>query len=66
MKTNQGKIDRVFRIVVGVVLVAAGFSAAGWAAIILWVIGGILLITGITGFCGIYALFGFDTCKKKD
>lgn len=66
MKKNEGAIDRVFRIIVGVVLVAAGFSTVGRAAVILWIVGGILLITGITGFCGIYALFGMDTCKKKD
>ena len=67
MTVNEGKIDRIFRVIIGAALAGAGFFTAGWAAIILWVAGGILIITGITGFCGIYALFGIKTCPlEKD
>ncbi|PKL90640.1 MAG: DUF2892 domain-containing protein [Candidatus Goldiibacteriota bacterium HGW-Goldbacteria-1] len=61
-KPNEGKTDRIVRVVLGVGLVAAGFLMTGPAAIVLWVLGAISLITGAIGFCGLYALLGINTC----
>jgi hypothetical protein len=61
-KANEGPIDRIIRVVLGIVLVVAGFFVSGVLSIVLWVIGGISLLTGITGFCGLYAIFGINTC----
>ena len=64
MKQNEGRIDRVIRLVLGVALVAGGFLTHGTAAIVLWTLGGIALFTGATGFCLLYMPFGITTNKK--
>lgn len=59
MPVNEGALDRVIRIVLGLVLISLVFLGPktpwGW-------IGLLPLITGVVGFCGVYALFGFRTC----
>ena len=62
LKPNEGKTDRIVRVVFGIGLVAAGFLMTGPVAIVLWVLGAISLITGAIGFCGLYALLGINTC----
>lgn len=64
-KANEGPIDRIIRVVIGIALVVAGFFVSGIISIILWVVGAIALLTGITGFCGLYVLFGINTCPIK-
>jgi len=66
MKMNEGTIDRVVRIVLGVVLLYLGImSVAGVWGIVLDVLGAVALITGVVGFCPLYKLFGsFSTAKK--
>jgi len=65
MTRNEGTVDRIIRIVVGVVLLVAGIL--GWVTgALMWVfivIGAIALITGVIGWCGVYALFGISTYK---
>jgi len=57
-KSNVGKVDRIIRIVIGVVLVANVFYAlqnpVGW-------IGVILIVTGIVGICPVYSLLNLNT-----
>jgi ABC-type polysaccharide/polyol phosphate export permease len=52
-------LDRVVRIVVGVVLIALVFVGPhtpwGW-------IGVLPLLSGLAGFCPAYRLIGFSTC----
>ncbi len=59
---NEGKIDRIIRIIVGVVLLALVFVGPqtpwGW-------IGLVPLITGLVGFCPMYKLLGINTCATK-
>jgi hypothetical protein len=65
MKINEGTIDRTIRGVVGVILLIVGLVVVkGTIGIVLDVLGGILLVTGIVGFCPLYTLFGVSTCKK--
>jgi hypothetical protein len=59
MKQNEGTVDRIIRIVVGIVILAL-YPLIGWWCLI----GLIPLVTGITGYCGIYALFKISTKKK--
>lgn len=62
MKANVGGIDRLLRIVVGVVL--AGLAAMG--TIGAWgYLGLIVLATGVFRFCGAYTLLGISTCPMK-
>jgi uncharacterized membrane protein len=64
MKRNMGKIDRIVRGVVGIILAVVGIIYVGfWWGILLLVIGLILLITAIVGVCLLYMPFKFSTKK---
>lgn len=62
MKTNVGGIDRIFRIVIGLVLIA--LAATGTVGVWGW-IGVVPLLTGIFKFCPAYSIFGTSTCPMK-
>lgn len=63
---NEGTLDRVIRFLASVgVFVWAYTSFVGPLAWFLYVVSIILLFTAITGFCGVYVLFGINTNKKK-
>lgn len=62
MKANVGGVDRVLRIVAGLVLLGlAATGTVGWWG---W-LGTIPLATGLVGWCPPYAIFGISTCKMK-
>ena len=62
---NEGTVDRIIRIVLGLVfLLLAMFSFVGAVQIIFYIIGAVALITGIVGFCGLYKILGINTCSK--
>jgi uncharacterized membrane protein HdeD (DUF308 family) len=65
MKINESKTDRIIRIVLGALLLILGFFVVDSVTlgIVMMVIGGIALVTGIVGFCPLYALFKFSTNK---
>lgn len=60
MKTNVGGIDKVVRIIAGVVLIA--LAATGSIGLWGW-IGVVPLLTGLFNFCPLYSLLGIKTCK---
>lgn len=62
MKTNEGAIDRVLRVLVGAGVLSLAFVGpqTPWAYL-----GLIPLLTGIVGFCPLYAMLGFNTCPAK-
>lgn len=59
MKTNVRGIDRILRILIGVVLIA--LTATGVIGVWGW-IGVLPLATGLVGFCPAYSLLGFKGC----
>lgn len=63
MKFNVGGIDRILRVVVGLVLI--GLTLAGVIGVWGW-IGLAPLLTGIFRFCPAYALFGMNTGCSSD
>jgi len=63
MKSNVGGIDRILRIVLGLVLI--GLTVSGTIGVWGW-IGAVLLGTGLVGWCPPYAIFGFNTCSMKN
>ncbi|EKD89428.1 MAG: hypothetical protein ACD_34C00061G0005 [uncultured bacterium] len=65
MKTNESGLDRIIRVVVGAALLVLYFTqiVAGGLGIVSVVIGAVLLITGIVGFCPLYALLKIQTNK---
>ena len=68
METNEGTVDRVVRIVFGLVLIYVGFSqiVAGILTYVIATVGLIMLVTGVTGHCQLYTFAGVNTCKIKD
>ncbi len=62
MATNEGTLDRVLRVVVGLAILSLAFIGpqTPWAYL-----GLIPLLTGLVGFCPAYALFGLRTCKLQ-
>ena len=62
MKFNVGGIDRLLRIVLGLVLISLTLTghigAWGW-------LGLLPLITGLVRICPAYLPFGLSTCKHK-
>ena len=61
MRTNEGLVDRVIRVTLGVALLSllAIGPAPGWGLIGL--IGLIPVITGLVGYCPTYTLLRIDT-----
>jgi len=61
---NLGKKDRTIRILLGIVLLAFGYGwLSGWLAYASYILGAIILIEGIAGFCLLYKLFNISTLK---
>jgi len=62
MNANVGGIDRILRIVAGVVLIILAIFGIGspWT----W-IGVVPLATGLLGWCPAYTLFGLRTCPLR-
>ncbi len=66
-RRNETTADRVVRVVVGLVaavvgvvlLASAGSTAAYTGESILTLVGLVLVVTGATGFCPLYAVVGF-------
>ena len=57
---NEGTVDRVVRVVAGLVLV--GLAATGTLGVWAW-IGVVPLVTGVIGFCPAYKIAGINTCS---
>ena len=62
MKSNVGGMDRIIRIVLGLVLI--GLTLAGQIGAWGWV-GLVPLATGALGWCPPYSLLGINTCKTR-
>lgn len=62
MPVNEGKWDRILRVVVGLLVISLVFvgpqTSWGW-------LGLIPLITGLVGFCPLYRIVGFNTCPMR-
>lgn len=59
MRCNVGGIDRILRMVVGLVLM--GLAAAGIVGVWGW-IGVVPLVTGLFRFCPAYPILKINTC----
>ena len=57
--TNEGTLDRLIRIVIGVALLS--LTVAGPKSM-LGLIGVVPVVTGLVGFCPLYRLVGVRTC----
>ncbi len=62
LKQNMGMFDRMPRICLGAMLLFLATTVIGGTlGLILVMVSAVLLITGITGFCPTYVLFGIST-----
>jgi hypothetical protein len=62
MSSNVGGLDRIIRIVLGLVLIGlAATGTVGWWG---W-LGIVPLATGAIGWCPPYSLLGINTCSVK-
>lgn len=61
MTTNEGGLDRVLRVVLGIAVLSLVFVGpkTPWA----W-IGLVPLVTGLVGFCPLYAVLRLNTRKR--
>lgn len=62
MQKNIHPIERVARVVLGVILASMAFvgPANPW-----FLLGIIPVLTGLSGWCPLYTLLGISTCKNK-
>ena len=63
MTKNIGNIERIVRIVGGLVLIV--LAATGTVGVWGW-LGLVPLATGLVGWCPPYSLLGINTCKNKN
>ena len=68
MKTNIGNTDKIVRLVVALILGGLYFAEiiTGTLGIVLLVIAASMVLTALSGFCPLYALFGMNTCEQKE
>jgi len=63
LPTNVHNIERVFRVILGLVVLSLVFIGPRS----LWgLLGLVPLVTGIVGTCPAYTLFGISTCPVRD
>ena len=60
MKTNIHKIERIARVIIGLVATSMAF----WGPTNLWFLLGLVPVaTGLLGWCPPYAMLGINTCN---
>ncbi len=62
MKKNVGSVDKIIRIILGVVIIAYGVIESSWWGLV----GLVPLLTAFMGFCPLYAPFKISTDKKTE
>jgi hypothetical protein len=64
MATNEGTVDRIIRVVLGIAALAGAFAVGlgSVGGVLLLVVGGVLALTGAIGFCPLYRVLGISTC----
>ncbi|MGM0377120.1 MAG: YgaP family membrane protein [Bacteroidota bacterium] len=67
MKQNVGIFDRTIRVLIAAILAILYFTGVvtGTTGIVFLILAVILLLTGALRVCGLYALFGINTCKNR-
>lgn len=69
MTPNLGTLDRAFRLLLGLVLLAAPYASglaifeSSTATTVSVVVGIVLIATAAMKFCPLYRIFGIRTCK---
>ncbi len=63
MEQNVGPLDRITRLILGSLAFFVGyfFQIGGWLGWVLIIGGLVLIVTGVSGYCLTYKLFGWST-----
>ncbi|RZV46765.1 MAG: DUF2892 domain-containing protein [Acidimicrobiia bacterium] len=63
---NEASWDRIARVILGAVLIVVGFGGAvdGTVGTVLGIVGLIPLVTGLAGWCPIYAILNLRTREE--
>ncbi len=66
MQKNVGNIDRALRLIAAVIAIALAAMGVltGTAAIVAYVVAGVLVLTSLVSFCPLYRLLGLRTCAN--
>ena len=62
MKKNMGGMDKILRLVVGLIILLIGYIYESWWGLI----GIIPIVTSLTGFCPFYVPLKISTLKSKE
>lgn len=67
MKRNMGKIDKIVRFTIAIVIALLVYYRVIEDALsyILLTVAAVFVLTSLTGFCPLYGLFGLNTCKAR-
>ena len=67
MKINMGNTDRLIRIAIAAVLLIGSLLDLfpSTLNVVALIVAAMLVVTSFTSFCGLYTLFGWNTCKIK-
>ena len=67
MKRNMGKIDKIVRFTIAVIIALLVYYGVieGALSYILLTVAAVFLLTSLTGFCPLYGLFGLNNCKVR-
>lgn len=64
MKMNEGSLDRIIRVIIGIIILSLWFVLQGNTKY-LALIGLVPLLTALLGWCPLYTAFGINTYKRK-
>ena len=67
MKKNVGNSDKIIRLIIAAILAVLYFTGTvtGTLGIVMAIAAGVLVMTTLISFCGLYAVLGISTCKMK-
>lgn len=65
MKKNLSNFDRGVRVVLAVIFAGLALRVGGPISIVLWLAAIGMAVNAATGVCGLYRIFGINTCKIK-
>jgi len=68
MKKNESKLDRIIRFILGVVCLYLGYAVfnTGLLSGLFYVLGVLLVVTSLIGYCAIYSVLGINTNKESN
>jgi hypothetical protein len=67
MGTNEGVLDRIVRITIAMIALVAGLALGigSVTGIVLLAVAAIMFLTGVVGFCPLYAIFRLNTAGTR-